>query len=227
MRVARLGVRTRLQRSAGALADIRYRLQLRRLGKHRSAQYRAYLREQQRRTLSKRDNDPGAGARELVLRLVQLGSLTAASLVLCVGCRNDVELNLFQEAGVSEVVGIDVASRRRDILVMDMHDMSFDDDRFDAVYASHSLEHAFDVDRVVAELKRVARPGAVIGVEVPLGPGSTDADRISFVGLDELRAVLQPAMGEELWTDVQQARTPTNDQGTPIARVVFRVGERS
>jgi SAM-dependent methyltransferase len=227
MNVPRLGIRTRLRATAGSMADLRHRPGLRRLGKGKPSDYREYLEVQQRRTLSKRENDPGVGARELVGKVVELGQLSSASAVLCVGCRNEVELDLFKAAGVGRVVGIDLVSPGPDILVMDMHDMRFDDDVFDAVYASHSLEHAYDVGTVVREIARVGRPGAVVGVEVPLGEGSSDADRVTFHSLRDLRTATVPAAAAELWADEQPARTPSNDQGTPVARVVFRLGEGS
>ena len=59
---------------------------------------------------------------------------------------------------------------------MDMHEMTFSDDSFDVVYASHSLEHSYDVERVVREIVRVARDGAVVGVEVP-GSDSAECGR--------------------------------------------------
>jgi SAM-dependent methyltransferase len=223
MKVARLGIRTRLRATAGSVADLRHRPGLRRLGKGKPADYREYLEVQQRRTLSKRENDPGVGARELVRRVVELGDLSPGSSVLCVGCRNTVELDLFRDAGIDEVVGIDLVSPHPDVLVMDMHDMSFDDATFDAVYASHSLEHSFDVGVVLREIARVGRSGAVVGVEVPLGDGSSDADRVAFHGLGDLRAAIAPVVAHELWVDEQPARSATNDQGTPVARVVFRV----
>jgi SAM-dependent methyltransferase len=198
-----------------------------RLGKGKSAEYREYLEVQQQRTLSKRENDPGAGARELVRRVVDLGDLSPASSVLCIGCRNTVELDLFRTSGVGRVIGIDLVSPGPDILVMDMHDMSFEDAVFDAVYASHSLEHSYDVGAVLREIARVGRPGAVVGVEVPLGEGSSDADRIAFHSLDDLQAALAPVVAAELWVDEQPARSVTNGQGTPVARVVFRLAEGS
>jgi len=227
MKLARLGIRTRLRATAGSVADLRHRQDLRRLGRGKPADYREYLEVQQRRTLSKRANDPGAGARELVRQMVRLGGLTSSSSVLCVGCRNGVELDLLRAAGMGDVIGIDLVSLRPDILVMDMHDLSFEDDVFEAVYASHSLEHAYDVERVVREMARVGRPRAVVGVEVPLGEGSSDADRVSFRSLDDLQAAVAPVAVAELWADEQPARTPTNDQGTPVARIVFRLGEAS
>jgi SAM-dependent methyltransferase len=205
------------------MADLRYRLALRRLARGKPREYREYLRVQQQRTLSKRDNDPGAGARELVRKVVELAGLSRASSVLCVGSRNAIELGLFAAAGIGAVVGIDLVSLSPEILVMDMHDMSFEDHRFDAIYASHALEHAYSAGLVLAEFERVGRPGAVVRIEVPLGPPSSSADRLEFNSLDDLRAVVAPAVGEELWAEEQPARTPTNEQGTPVARIIFRL----
>ena len=143
--------------------------------------------------------------------------------VLCVGCRNALELDRFRERGFDNVVGIDVFSQRDDILVMDMHELTFADDSFDVVYASHALEHSYDVGRVARELTRVAREGAVVGVEVPVRTQQSAADRVVFSGLDELRDVFDGHIGEELLAEEQPPHTPTNEQGTEIARLVFRL----
>ena len=223
MRIPRLGVRTRLRAEVQRARDLRHRAGVRRLAKDKPADYREYLDVQRRRTLSKRENDPGVGARVLVAKVLEHAAISSESSVLCVGCRNPFELDLFAQAGVRNVVGIDLVSQRPDILVMDMHAMTFDDDRFDAVYASHSLEHAYDVSTVVREIARVARPGGVVGIEVPLGPGSSDADRVEFGSVDDLRAAVAPIARAELWADEQPAGSATNSQGTSVARLVLRV----
>lgn len=217
----RLGIRTRLRRAAGWVADTRHRSGAARLAGD-SPEYREYLDVQLRRTLAKRGNDPGAGARLLVGRVVEAGALGPASSVLCVGCRNGIELDEFRRHGVGNVVGIDLFSQRDDILVMDMHAMTFEDARFDAVYSSHALEHSFDVERVVGEIRRVAKPGAVIGVEVPLGTPRSTADRVAFGALDDLRGVVAPILAGEVWAEEQPPGSATNEQGTAVARLVGR-----
>jgi SAM-dependent methyltransferase len=106
---------------------------------------------------------------------------------------------------------------------MDMHDMTFPDDSFDVVYASHALEHSYDLERVVDEIVRVARDDAVVGVEVPVRAQASDADRVVFSGLNELRSAFRSHVGTELLAEEQPPRSPTNDQGTEIARLVFRL----
>ena len=225
MRLHRPGIRTRLRVAARRLKETPHWFVLRRLGKRRSPEYRDYLATQLRRTLSKRETDPGSGAETLIRGVADQQPSRGA--VLCIGCRNGLELDRFRARGFDEVVGIDIFSQRPDILTMDMHEMSFADDSFDVVYASHSLEHSYDVDRVAGEIGRVARDGAVIGVEVPVRAQASDADRIVFSGLDELRGVFRLKIGEELLAEEQLPHTPTNEQGTEIARLVFRLKKES
>jgi SAM-dependent methyltransferase len=225
MRLHRPGVRTRLRAGARRLTETPHWLVLRRLGKRQSPEYRDYLATQLRRTLSKRETDPGVGAVTLITRVVE--GQPSGGAVLCVGCRNALELDRFRARGFEDVVGIDVFSQREDILVMDMHQMSFPDNSFDVVYASHSLEHSYDVARVAREIGRVARNGAVVGVEVPVRAQGSAADRIVFSGLEELRGIFRPRIGEELLAEEQPPRTATNEQGTDIARLVFRLRKES
>jgi SAM-dependent methyltransferase len=221
VRLRRLGIRTRLRARLRGLLQLRYWFGLRRLGTSRSPDYRDYLAIQLRRTLSKQDTDPGIGAVTLINRVAD--ERRGGGSVLCVGCRNTLELDRFRARGFDDVTGIDVFSQREDIKVMDMHEMTFPEDSFDVVYASHSLEHSYDVRRVVDQFVRVARDGAIVGVEVPVRTQASTADRVVFTGLDGLRAAFEPHIGDEVLAEEQPPHSPTNDQGTEIARLVFRL----
>jgi SAM-dependent methyltransferase len=225
MRLDRPGVRTRLRAGARRLMETPHWLVLRRLGKSHPPEYRDYLATQLRRTLSKRETDPGVGAVTLINSVAEQGS--SGGTVLCVGCRNGLELDRFRARGFEDVTGIDVFSDRPDILVMDMHEMSFADGSFDVIYASHSLEHSYDVDRVVREIVRVARDGAVVGIEVPVRTQRSAADRVVFSGIEELRGIFEPGIEQELLGEEQPPHTATNEQGTEIARLVFRLRKGS
>lgn len=227
MRLRGHGVRTRVRAAWRGIRDTRHRLRVRRLAHRQPATYRTYLDEQLKRTLSKRTNDPGVGTRILVQHAIDNSDAGSRAAVLCVGCRNGVELDVFRSHGFENVVGIDLVSHRDDILVMDMHRMTFEADSFDIVYASHSLEHAFDVDTVVREIRRVARDGAVIAVEVPLRARKSDSDRIEFGDLAALRAAFPQDASEVLWSEEQPPGTTENDQGTDIARIVLRCRKSS
>jgi SAM-dependent methyltransferase len=224
LRLRRPGVRTRLRAVAGRLAAIPHWLVLRRLGRRRPPEYRDYLAVQLRRTLSKRETDPGIGAVTLINRVAD--QRRDGGTVLCVGCRNGLELDRFRVRGFQDVVGIDVFSQREDIQVMDMHEMTFADDSFDVVYCSHALEHSYDPHRVAGEMVRVARDGAVVGVEVPVRAQASSADRIVFSGVDELRSAFAPHISQEVLAEEQPPHSETNEQGTEIARLVFRVRKK-
>jgi SAM-dependent methyltransferase len=211
-----------VRRLGRIVVDTRHWYGLRRLRRRHRHEYANYLNIQLRRTLSKRREATGRGARLLVEHVA--GAVEPASaVVLCVGCRNGAELDEFRRHGFPRVVGIDLFSQRSDILVMDMHEMTFPDDAFDVVYATHSLEHAFDIGRVVAEIVRVARDGAIVAVEVPVRVRASLADRIEFSGVGELGRAFAAHVGDELWSEEQPPRTASNEHGTDVARLVFRL----
>lgn len=71
--------------------------------------------------------------------------------ILCVGAATGMEIKAFNELGY-EAQGITLGQNNVDfgrkeynvdIQVMDMHDLQFPHDTFDALYSSHNLEHAF------------------------------------------------------------------------------------
>src|SRR5262245_5711804 len=118
MRWPRPGLRTRLRRAGRRVAELRHWYGLRKLRQSRSPGYDDYLDIQLRRTLSKRATDPGIGAVTLINRVAE--EHADGGRVLCVGCRNALELDRFRAHGFEDVIGIDVFSQRDDIKVMDM-----------------------------------------------------------------------------------------------------------
>lgn len=216
-------VRRRLASGREWLATRDFRRQVASLGDGKPAEYRAYLETQLERSVGRRRNDPGVGQRILVG--AALAAAPPGASVLCVGCRNGLELDAFREGGLRDVRGIDIFSQRPDIEVMDMHAMTFPDDAFDVVYSSHSLEHSHSLDQVAAELVRVARPGAVLAVEVPVRHKGSAADVVVFEGADHLVRVFGGAIAEVLLREEEPPHSERNDQGSDVARLVFRVAK--
>ena len=221
----RLASRARRKASTGRewLATRDYRRQVAQLGEGKPDEYRGYLKAQLDRSVGRRGNDPGIGQR-LLVDAAAAAAPTRGS-VLCVGCRNGLELDAFRERGLGDVRGIDIFSQRPDIQVMDMHAMTFPDDSFDIVYSSHSLEHSHDLERVAAELVRVARADGVVAVEVPVRHKGSAADVVVFEGIDHLQRVFAPSVGELLVREEEPPHSERNDQGSHIARLVFRVAK--
>ena len=198
-----------------------FRRQAAELASGHPAEYRAYLETQLERSVRRRANDPGVGQQILVAAAAAAAPPGAA--VLCIGCRNGRELDAFRAQGFDDVRGIDIFSQRADILVMDMHSLAFPDATFDVVYSAHALEHAHDVDQVAGEALRVVREGGTVAVEVPVRHKGSTADVVVFEGIDSLSVLFEGAIGEVLLREEAGPRSERNDQGSDIARLVFRV----
>lgn len=185
-----------------------------------------YIDAQLRRTLVKRDQPLQPRTRFLVARLAEHVPLHGAA-VLCVGCRNVRELDHLRDMGAARAVGLDLFSEHPAIVVGDMHCMGFATDAFDVVYASHSLEHAHHPDQVISEYARVLRPGGAVLVEVPVRYPTSDADLVDFGDVEGLAVAFAPFGATILWQDEQEPRTETNVEGSPVARLIARLGDRT
>ena len=171
-----------------------------------SPEYRDYLDMQIRRSLSKKDRSLQIRTQQFVDKIASLVDLSTCN-VLCIGCRNMNEINYFQKKGAKKTIGIDLYSENAAILVMDMHDMLFPDNEFDLIFSSHSLEHAYDVGKVVSEMVRVARASATISIEAPINFEPRGADRHDFGNLNNLHDLFKPYLNDVLFTEMQAGPT--------------------
>ena len=74
---------------------------------------------------------------------------------------------LITAAGPSRHVQADLFPNSPDVQRVDMLAMPFDDGTFDGVIANHVLEHVGDVDRALAEIRRVLRPHGYAILQTP------------------------------------------------------------
>lgn len=105
--------------------------------------------------------------------------------ILDIACGDGVGLRCFRALGFADVTGIEFnpvkAERARQagypVLCLDMHDLAdFKDETFDYVYSSHTIEHAYYPDRMVAELVRVLRVDGKLVVVLPYPDRITEND---------------------------------------------------
>jgi SAM-dependent methyltransferase len=95
--------------------------------------------------------------------------LHAARTVLCLGARLGTEVKALRQLGYL-AVGIDLNPGADNAYVLhgDFHDLAFPAGSFDAVY-TNALDHAFDLGRILAEVRRVLRPGGLFIVDLAYG----------------------------------------------------------
>jgi SAM-dependent methyltransferase len=198
-------------------------IMLAKLGRNQSQEYRQNMLYQINRAFAKVDKPLKVGTVRLVDQLVDLGKPEPDAAVLCVGCRNMVEINYLEARGLINVRGIDLFSLNPQIQVMDMHDMKFQDHQFDVIYSSHSLEHSQDLKRVIGEFMRVAKPGALVALEVPIHYRTTKTDMIDFGSAERLADAFKPHIEKIVFSEEQPLHSQTNDLGTDIARLIFTV----
>ena len=186
--------------------------------------YGSYLREQLRETLRKKRlvGRKPIESFPLIDSLAERYDVKNKS-ILCAGCRNTDEIDIFRKLGTGRTVGIDLYSDVPDILVMDMHAMSFPDDSFDVVYSRHSFEHTYDKFKAGREFVRVLRDQGIIAIEVP-GKYKGGADCNWFDGIEDVVVAFRPFIAQILLQDY--SRKEENPHGMDIIQVILRVDKR-
>lgn len=201
-------------------AELRFRLQLTRLQTGKDSEYRRYLSKQFKRSVSKYQENLKRD-HQLLRCLSETANLDKKWAVLCIGPRHADEIVLLNKLGFTDVRGIDLYSDSPSILVMDMHEMTFPDNSFGLIYSRHSLEHAYDIQKVVREIIRVARSGAVIAIELPIRYETRGADLVDIGSVANLLAMFEGNIQQVLLSEEQEIGSPENEMRTPIARAIF------
>jgi SAM-dependent methyltransferase len=143
------------------------------------------------KTLAGHDRRFYAGLRE---RLVEYYGDFRGQKALCLAARLGTEVRVFIDLGAF-AVGIDLNPGRdnRYVVVGDFHFLQFADESVDVVY-TNSLDHAFDLDRIMAEIRRVLRQDGVLIVELGRGTDhGTDVgfyESTSWKSVDDMIAVI-------------------------------------
>lgn len=96
--------------------------------------------------------------------------------ILDSGCGDGVGLRQFKKLGFKNVTGFDFHQEKVKkakktgyrVLKLDMHELKgLKDKEFDIVYSSHTLEHAYFVNKASRELKRVLKPKGLLFIVLP------------------------------------------------------------
>jgi len=86
--------------------------------------------------------------------------------VLCLAARIGTEVKSFLDLGCF-AVGLDINPGKNNKYVVygDFHDIQFVDNSVDVIF-TNSLDHVFDFDRFIKEIKRVLKPGGFLILEI-------------------------------------------------------------
>lgn len=155
--------------------------------------------------------------------LRQYIELQKVKKALVVGCRNTVELDLLEQAGVKSVQGIDLVSQDHRVHICDMHNIIFDKNiNFEFIFSSHSLEHALKPEDVLCEFKRILAPGGYVFIEVPIHIDPQGSDLHDFQSADVLEAMLMDVWGGGHCVYKVDLETEESMMGTAVARILFQ-----
>jgi SAM-dependent methyltransferase len=128
--------------------------------------------------------------------------------VLDIGALSSEILCALRRLGYSELYGVDLDARVRDMpdsdsitwVQADMMSTPFRDGFFSAVTAISVIEHGFEMDRLLAEVARLLRPGGIFVASTDYWPDKIDTGDMDVFGMpwtifsaDELRAFLERA----------------------------------
>ena len=136
-----------------------------------------------------------------------LPHLRSGMALLDMGCGpGSITIGLAAAVAPGETTGIDLDTEPIDgvtIVTGDVLNLPFPDDSFDAIYASALLQHLPDPLAALCEARRVARPGAVIGIVDADWDGellypTNDVIRRSMEIARKLREGTSPFVGKQL-----------------------------
>ncbi len=114
-------------------------------------------------------------------------SLARPARVLVIGSRVPGSgMDVLADYPEIQLIESDVELGPRPAVILDAHDIPFEDDTFDGVIAQAVLEHVADPQRCVAEIERVLKPHGLIYAETPfmqqVHEGAYDFTRFTYLG---------------------------------------------
>jgi len=95
-----------------------------------------------------------------------LATLPPNARILCIGAGGLLD-NMIKQTPGTDAVSIDIDEARNPDIVMDTTAMTFEDQRFDAVYMMEVLEHVTSPRAALSEVQRVLKDGGRFAMSTP------------------------------------------------------------
>lgn len=132
-------------------------------------------------------------------------------------------------ADYDEIVGVDageaaIAAREETeqgdvrFLQMDVGRLDFADDSFDTVAMSAALHHLAEIPAVMAEVKRVLRPGGCLILAEMHSDGETEA-QVTFIRLHHWVAAVDRALGIEHYATLPREKMVAHAEGLGLSEL--------
>lgn len=190
--------------------------------KKKDIEYNNYIKEQIKRTILKNNNRLSDSSRNLIDKSAELINFKNKK-ILCIGCRNVQEIDYIKTKNPISVSGIDLVSNHKNIIRMDMHETSFEDNTFDIIYSSHSFEHAKFPDIAVREWIRIIRPGGFFIIEVPKDIDTSGSDLNDFKSIYNLHSYFRNDIHKVILAEELDISEKNNYAGTAIIRTIIQI----
>jgi SAM-dependent methyltransferase len=144
---------------------------------------------------------------------------------LVVGPRNEAELMLLSSYGFdpAKLTAIDLFSYSPAVQLMDMHELKFPDNSFDAIYSAFVITYSDDIPGAINESIRVAKDGALIVFvfeHLAAGAGNRFGKNNLANGPDSLLEMFGTNVGHVYW------REDFESDGRYTSSVVFRLAKQ-
>lgn len=155
------------------------------------------------------------------IRGVKLHSLDT----LVIGPRNEAELMLLSSYGfdAAKLTAIDLFSYSPAVQLMDMHELKFSDNCFDALYSAFVITYSDDIPKAISESVRVAKDGALIVFSfehLAAGAGNRFGKNNLSNGPDSLLEMFGPHVGHVYWKEDFES------ESRYTSSVVFRLSKQ-
>ncbi len=161
---------------------------------------------------------------KLIYPLLSVPTLNKKGKLLSIGPKNEGEVLLLEAQGFRDVEGIDLFTYSPKIKMMDMHDMKFADNTFDTVFSGATITYSYNAQKVVDEIIRVAKDGALVLISFGLFPPE---EKLKFDkgqldgGVKQLLSMFGDKLGHVYWWN--EGVVP--DKKSKINTVIFQLNK--
>ncbi len=157
-----------------------------------------------------------------------LKGMNSDSKILIIGPCNHRELDAFEAHGYNNFVAIDLVSTDPRILVMDMHDLTFDDKSFDLIYATNVLHCTQSPKSLGNSIYRVTKEDGylVLGVTVDL-PSNDPVYVTDYKTVKGILAIL-PRKVKLVYEKIVEPKSDENPHSSRFLKcIVQKISEES